>query len=87
MTIIRAGVRLSPRLSEIYDALNSPTTLDQLCEIFGSRNCVKVQVHQLNGLLRATDYAILSNGKRPPTYRVANVRAANDNRPAVKRAA
>ena len=82
------GVRLSPRLTEIFDTLDSPTTLDQLCETFeSSRNCIKVQVHQINARLRPTDYAILSDGKRPPTYRVVNVRVANDNHRAVKRAA
>jgi hypothetical protein len=90
--IIRGGVRLSPRLAEIFDTLSEPASLDQLCEVFYSgkprpvaANCVKVQIHGINDLLRETDYAICSNGKRPPTYRV--VRVANDNDRAVKRAA
>jgi hypothetical protein len=92
-TIIRGGVRLSPKLAEIFDTLSEPASLDQLCEVFYSgkprhdaANCVKVQIHGINDLLRETDYAICSNGKRPPTYRV--VRVANDNhRGAVERAA
>jgi hypothetical protein len=91
-TIIRGGVRLSPRLAEIFDTLSEGVTLDRLCSTFYSgkprhdaANCIKVQVHQINGLLKETDYAICSNGKRPPTYRV--VRVANDNHRAVKRAA
>jgi hypothetical protein len=85
---VRAGVKLSPQRAEIFDALDEPATLDHLCSIFGtSRGCIKVQVHQINSALRETDWAIYSDGKRPPTYRVLNVRAANDNQRALKRAA
>ena len=82
---IRVGRKLSSQQAEIFDAL--PEDLDGLC-VIASRNCIKVQIHQINGLLRETDWAICSDGRRPPTYRVVNVRAiANDNRREVKRAA
>jgi hypothetical protein len=89
------GVKLSPQLSNIFDVCCADMTLDQLCVIFYSgkprhdaANSIKVQIHQINDLLRETDYAICSNGKRPPTYRVVNVRrAANDNVGGLKRAA
>ena len=81
---IRVGRKLSSQQAEIFDAL--PEDLDGLC-VIASRNCIKVQIHQINGLLRETDWAICSDGKRPPTYRVVNVRTANDNKREVKRAA
>jgi hypothetical protein len=78
---LRHGVKLSPQLADIFDECHADMTLDRLCLIFYSdkprhaaANCIKVQVHQINGLLKETDWAIRSNGKRPPTYRVVNVR-------------
>jgi len=70
------GVRLSPQEANIYSLINRGCgSLAQLCAASG---LVRTHIHNINARFRETDFAIVSDGSRPPTYRVLNVRAQKE---------
>jgi hypothetical protein len=69
------GVRLSPQEANVYDAILRNGSLAQLCAALDkSPGLVRAHIHNINDRFRQTDFAIVTDGRRPPTYRVANVR-------------
>jgi hypothetical protein len=57
-------------------------SLPQLCAALDkSPGLVRTHIHNINARFRDTDFAIISDGARPPTYRVRrvlNVRAQKE---------
>jgi DNA-binding CsgD family transcriptional regulator len=74
------GVRLSPQETNVYDMISQGCgSLPQLCAALDkTRGLVRTHIHNINVRFRATDFAIVSDGRRPPNYRVANVRAQKE---------
>jgi DNA-binding CsgD family transcriptional regulator len=74
------GVRLSPQEANIYDMISRGVgSLGQLCVALDkSPGLVRTHIHNINVRFRGTDFAIVSDGGRPPTYRVRNVRAQKE---------
>ena len=70
------GVRLSPQEANIYSLISEGCgSLAQLCTALDkSSGLVRTHIHNINTRFRDTDFAIVSDGGRPPTYRVVNVR-------------
>ena len=71
------GVRLSPAQANIYSLISRGCgSLAQLCVALDkSPGLVRTHIHNINTRFRATEFAIVSDGGRPPTYCVRNVRA------------
>jgi hypothetical protein len=71
------GVKLSPQEANVYDLINRGCgSLAQLCVALDkSSGLVRTHIHNINARFRETDFSIVSDGGRPPTYRVLNVRA------------
>ena len=74
------GVKLSPQEANIYDLINRGCgSLTQICTALDkSSGLVRTHIHNINARFRGTDFAIVSDGSRPPTYRVLNVRAQKE---------
>jgi hypothetical protein len=70
------GVKLSPQEAAIYSLISDGCgLLPQLCAVLGkSSGLIRTVIHVINTRLRETDFAIVSDGGRPPTYCVRNVR-------------
>ena len=69
-------VRLSPQESNVYSLIDRGCgSLAQLCAALDkSSGNVRTHIHNINDRFRQTDFAIVSDGRRPPTYRFLNVR-------------
>jgi hypothetical protein len=74
------GVRLSPAEDDVYDLIDRGRgSLAQLCAALDkSSPLVRTHIHNINSRLRETDFAIVSDGGRSPTYRVRNVRTLEE---------
>jgi hypothetical protein len=79
------GVKLSPQEAKVYDMVTRGGALSQLCAALYpnkpaalASTAVRTHIHNINVRFRGTDFAIVSDGGRPPTYRVANVRAQKE---------
>jgi hypothetical protein len=70
------GVNLSPQEANVYDMINrGDGSLAQLCAALDkSPGLVRTHIHNINDRFRQTDFAIVSDGRRPPTYQVRDVR-------------
>jgi hypothetical protein len=70
------GVRLSPQEANVYDLINQGCgALTRLCVALDkSPGLVRTHIHNISARFRQTDFAIVTDGRRPPTYHVANVR-------------
>jgi DNA-binding CsgD family transcriptional regulator len=70
------GVRLSPSEATVYDMISHGYgALSQLCAALDkSPGLVRTHIHNINDRFRESDFAIVTDGRRPPTYQVRNVR-------------
>jgi hypothetical protein len=82
--LMRHGVRLPPRLADLFDMIERSKTRGVLCEVLAwvfypgkaslaARRCVAVNVHHLNSLLEQTDVRVVGgkDGQIAKPYRVA----------------
>jgi DNA-binding CsgD family transcriptional regulator len=69
------GVRLSPQEANVYDLISQGDgSLRRLSAALDkSSGTVRQHIHNINVRFRGTDFAIVSDGGRPPTYRVRRV--------------
>ena len=74
------GVKLSPQEANVYGMISQGCgSLGRLCAALDkSPGLVRTHIHNINVRFRATDFSIVSDGGRPPTYRVLNVRAQKE---------
>jgi hypothetical protein len=81
--LMRHGVRLPPRLADLFDMIERSKRRGVLCEVlawvfypdkaaFAARRCVAVNVHHLNSLLEQTDVRVVGgkDGQIAKPYRV-----------------
>ena len=74
------GVKLSPQEANVYDLINRGCgSLAQLCAALAkSSGLVRAHIHNINTRFFKTGFAIVSDGGRPPIYRVSRVRELRD---------
>jgi DNA-binding CsgD family transcriptional regulator len=70
------GVKLSPQEANVYDMISQGHgALSQLCVALDkSPGLVRTHIHNINIRFRESEWAIVTDGRRPPTYCVRNVR-------------
>jgi len=76
--VTHRGVKLSPQQANVYDMVSQGHgALAQLCAALDkSPGLVRTHIHNINIRFRQTDFAIVTDGKRPPTYHVRLKEAA-----------